>query len=368
MMQMRMQENLLSWHATQKGVKSDISKTKNRELFTGKHASSFMPGSKTKQAKWTRHSDHKLCMMKCYMDRRYDAQAGGEPLSNDCQTGTTCDATNNANNVRAMFNRCADKEVDIVVGPGGYIRNEDFYKMRVNKTYDAREYGIGMMEEREGAPLGCNDGLSSKNSFQTFVHHDDGTKSISSTDAVFNVGGFHFHSPVILFQGHCEQGTCRICKEDSRRCLGENGASQTCVHGVWVRSSYLKAYNDRSFQYDPDTKLLAAICIFLIIIILLFFLAILIYCCCNRQEYIPVHKVAPPAVQIHHTREMVPAPTPPPIVHERVVPVVHERVVQVTPPPVPVVVPVQPVPNYQSDWGRAAEVTDDGFDRYGYRR
>jgi len=72
--------DLKSMHPTQLGVKVDISKIKNRELFTGKHASSYMRGSKVAQAKWTRHSDHKLCMMKCYKDQRYDAWNGGQVL------------------------------------------------------------------------------------------------------------------------------------------------------------------------------------------------------------------------------------------------------------------------------------------------
>jgi len=72
--------DLKSLHPTQLGVKKDISKIKNRELFTGKHASSHMRGSKVAQAKWTRHSDHKLCMMKCYKDQRYDAWNGGQVL------------------------------------------------------------------------------------------------------------------------------------------------------------------------------------------------------------------------------------------------------------------------------------------------
>ena len=64
---------------------------------------------------------------------------------------------------KKMFNMCADKFVDIVVGPGGYQTNKQFYPMKVNSTYDVREYGIAMMEEREGAPLGCNDGVSTSN-------------------------------------------------------------------------------------------------------------------------------------------------------------------------------------------------------------
>ena len=221
---------LKSWHASVLGVQAEISKIKNRELFTGKHASSYMAGSKVKQAKWTRHSDYKLCMMKCYRDQRYDALNGGIAWSADATKSTQMGTT---------FDMCGDKEVDVVIGPGGYQTNRQFYPLKLNSTYDLREYGIAMMEEREGAPLGCNDGVSTANSFQTYTTNPDGTKSIASTDAVFNVGGFYFHSPVVEWQGYCEGYECYRCKEDATRCTGEKGVSQTCHNGVWVRSKGL---------------------------------------------------------------------------------------------------------------------------------
>ena len=48
---------------------------------------------------------------------------GGLPRTNDKDKAGT--------NVRTTFNLCADKEVDIVVGPGGYITNKQFYPMKV---------------------------------------------------------------------------------------------------------------------------------------------------------------------------------------------------------------------------------------------
>jgi len=298
--------NLKSWHASVLGVQAEISKIKNRELFTGKHASSYMAGSKVKQAKWTRHSDYKLCMMKCYRDQRYDALNGGIAWSADATKSTAVGTT---------FDMCGDKEVDVVIGPGGYQTNRQFYPLKLNSTYDLREYGIAMMEEREGAPLGCNDGVSTANSFQTYTTNPDGTKSIASTDAVFNVGGFYFHSPVVEWQGYCEGYECYRCKEEAKRCTGEKGVSQTCHNGVWVRSDDLTSYHDESYKYHPATKLLAAICIFLIMIILLLIIAIIIYCCCNRQEYIPVQKPAPMEITPPPVSFM--APAPPPVVMEQ---------------------------------------------------
>ena len=297
---------LQSWHATVLGVQAEVSKIKNRELFTGKHASSYMAGSKVKQAKWTRHSDYKLCMMKCYTDQRYDAWGGGAAWSASADNGKST-------LMGTTFDMCAAKEVDIVIGPGGYQTNTQFYPLKLNSTYDVREYGIAMMEEREGAPLGCNDGVSTSNSFKTHVTNPDGSLSIASTDAVFNVGGFYFHSPIIEWQGYCESGKCFRCKEGSTRCAGEKGIAQTCHEGVWTRSDYLSPDHDQSYKYHPATKLLGAICIFLIMIILLLIFAIIIYCCCNRQEYIPVQKpmpmdITPPPVSFI-------APAPPPMVH-----------------------------------------------------
>ena len=333
---------LQSWHATVLGVQAEVSKIKNRELFTGKHASSYMAGSKVKQVSWTRHSDYKLCMMKCYTDQRYDAWAGGAAWSADKDKDT---------DMRSTFDMCANKEVDIVIGPGGYQSNRQFYPLKLNSTYDVREYGIAMMEEREGAPLGCNDGVSTSNSFQTHVTNPDGSLSIASTDAVFNVGGFYFHSPIIEWQGYCEYGKCYRCKEGSTRCSGEKGIAQTCHEGVWMRSDYLRPDHDQSYKYHPATKLLGAICIFLIIIILLLLIAIIIYCCCNRQEYIPVQKpmpidMTPPPVSFM-------APAPPPLVQSVPMSVMPGPHVTYEPPRIaysPPPVTYSPVPGYSEPY------------------
>ena len=93
-----------------------------------------------------------------------DALNGTQPWSNDPikQQSDPWKLTGNAL-PKKTFDMCANKELDIVVGPGGYQTNKQFYPMKVNSTYDVREYGIAMMEEREGAPLGCNDGISTSN-------------------------------------------------------------------------------------------------------------------------------------------------------------------------------------------------------------
>ena len=90
---------------------------------------------------------------------------GTQPWSNDPRKSEKEDTYDlgGVNAPKKMFDMCADKIVDIVVGPGGYQTNKQFYPMKVNSTYDVREYGIAMMEEREGAPLGCNDGISTSN-------------------------------------------------------------------------------------------------------------------------------------------------------------------------------------------------------------